>query len=39
VVVGGRVETRSPQQNTFVAPEPILVRIHPNKITAASTRE
>lgn len=29
IVVGGRVETRSPQQNTFVAPEPILVRIKP----------
>ncbi|MBI2688153.1 MAG: hypothetical protein HYX27_17760 [Acidobacteria bacterium] len=27
IVVGGRVETRSGQQNTFVAPEPILVRI------------
>lgn len=27
IVVGGRVETRSTQQNVFAAPEPILVRI------------
>jgi len=37
IVVGGRVETRSPQQNTFVAPEPILVRIKPK--TAISQNE
>jgi len=35
IVVGGRVETRSPQQNTFVAPEPILVRIKPKSVIAA----
>lgn len=29
IVVGGRVETRSGQQNIFAAPEPILVRIRP----------
>jgi hypothetical protein len=37
IVVGGRVETRSTQQNLFVAPEPILVRIHANS-QAASLR-
>ncbi len=38
IVVGGRVETRSPQQNTFVAPEPILVRIKPRAAISQNTK-
>ena len=38
IVVGGRVETRSTQQNTFVAPEPILVRIRPRTASAQNTK-
>jgi hypothetical protein len=34
--VSGRIETRSPQQNSYAATEPILVRVKPSKARASS---